>query len=84
VDSQLRHSTLSQWEKIIIEQNAINSMWLIRQPYDNYLASGKHFHSWNDPRTPEDGIFNTFMTIAYKFFEHAEQSGSGYRIPVKK
>ena len=67
-----------------IQQSAEASMRLVRQSYDNYLASGKHFHSWNDPATPVDETFNTFMTIAYKFFAYAEQSGSGYRIPAKR
>jgi hypothetical protein len=43
-----------------------------------------HFTSWNDPNTPEDETFNTFTTLAYKFFEYAEKTGLEYRIPLKR
>src|SRR4030067_1451474 len=52
--------------------------------YESYLSTGKHFASWNNPATQEDETFNTFMTAAYKFFEHAEKSTTRYRIPLKR
>jgi hypothetical protein len=67
-----------------INNNAIASMNLVRNSYDAYVAGGSQFHSWNDPATPDDETFGTFMTIAYKFFEHAENSGHGYRIPLRR
>lgn len=67
-----------------IEQNAIPSISLVRISYENYVNSGMAFSSWNDPSTPEDETFNTFMAIAYKFFAHAENDGFGYKIPLKR
>jgi hypothetical protein len=67
-----------------IKQSAISSIKIVRNSYENYLSSGRNFASWNDPGTPKDETFNTFMTIAYKFFEHAENSGLEYRIPLKR
>ncbi len=67
-----------------IKQSAIESIKITRNAYEDYLNSGKVFHSWNDPSTPEDETFGTFMTIAYNFCSHAENSGSGYQIPVKR
>jgi hypothetical protein len=67
-----------------IKQGAISSIKIVRNAYENYLNSGKPFSSWNDPNTPADETFNTFMTIAYKFFEHAENDGLGYQVPVKR
>jgi hypothetical protein len=67
-----------------IEQSAVASVKTMRNAYENYISTGKEFHSWNDPATPTDETFGTFMTIAYKFCVHAEDSGQGYRIPLKK
>jgi hypothetical protein len=69
------------WE---IEDTAIDSIIIVRQGYDNYVAGGKQFHSWNDPATGPDETFNTFMTIAYKFLTHAENDGQGYHTPLKR
>ena len=67
-----------------IKQSALLSMCIVKDLYEEYLSSGKSFASWNDPRTDEDETLLTFMTIAYKFFEHAENSSSGYRTPLKR
>ncbi|MBN1439053.1 MAG: hypothetical protein JW929_06550 [Anaerolineales bacterium] len=67
-----------------IRQSALSSMAVTRSGYEDYLAAGKSFHSWNDPATADDETFGTFMTIAYKFCERAEADGSGYREPVKR
>jgi hypothetical protein len=67
-----------------IRENALASMSIVRNSYESYLSGGKRFASWNDPLTLEDETFNTFMTIAYKFFEHAENGLLGYRIPLKR
>jgi hypothetical protein len=60
----------------------INSVKLLRTCYDKYNID-KKFYSWNDPLTEIDETFLTFMTIAYKFIEHAENNGQGYEIPLK-
>jgi hypothetical protein len=68
-----------------IAQSARGSMTVVRNAYEGYLADGTNFCSWNDPSTPAlDEAFNTFMTIAYKFFEHAEDAGQGYHLPTKR
>lgn len=67
-----------------IEQSAAGSIMVIRNAYENYLATGKVFHSWNDPNTPQDETFDTFMTIAFKFCAHAEDAGQGYRTSLKR
>ena len=69
---------------IDIESSVISSVELIRTSYDEYVSSGKKFASWNNPSTPADETFNTFMTIAYKFMEQAEITGQGYRVPLKR
>ena len=66
-----------------VEGNARSSMRLVRSFYDQYLAT-KPFASWNDPGTPDDETLLTFMTIAYKFFEHAEEGTEGYGEPLKR
>jgi len=67
-----------------IRQSAVQSMWLVRRSYENYVSSGMRFESWNNPNTPSDETFDTFMTIAYAFFVHAESSGLGYKVPLKR
>jgi hypothetical protein len=67
-----------------IKASATSSMNLVRNSYDDYVQGGSNFHSWNDPATPWDETFGTFMTIAYVFFEHAETTSQGYRIPLRR
>ena len=67
-----------------IKQSAISSIMMVKNAYEEYINSGMVFSSWNDPVTERDETFNTFMTLAYKFFEHAEKSGLGYRMPLKR
>ena len=67
-----------------IRESSLSSMRIVRSAYEAYVSGGKHFVSWNDPSGQEDETFNTFMTIAYKFFEHAEKNPSGYRMPLKR
>lgn len=67
-----------------IETSATSSMRVVRRFYEDYLSGGMHFYSWNDPQTPNDETIYTFMTVAFKFFEHAENGGLGYKIPLKR
>ena len=67
-----------------IRQSAISSMQLVRNSYDRYVDSGMNFTSWDDPETDWDDTFDIFMTIAYKFFEHAENNEQGYRLGLKR
>ena len=67
-----------------VKQSLISSFRVTRSFYDKFLAQGKPYSSWNDPQTPDDETLFTFGTIAYKFIEHAEQQGGGYRTPLKR
>jgi ELWxxDGT repeat protein len=67
-----------------LQTKFINSAKVIRMAYDRYLANNKPFASWNDPDTGPDETFDTFMTIAFKFMEHAETENQGYREPFKR
>ena len=68
-----------------IKQSVIQSIKLVRAFYEEYIRAGKPFASWNDPSTDDvDETLLTFMTIAYKFFEHAENTNDGYLLPLKR
>ena len=67
-----------------IKHSVLSSMKVIRRFYERYLENGKHFASWNDPNTPDDETIYTFMTIAFKFCEHAEKNSQGYEMPLKR
>jgi hypothetical protein len=75
---------LSEDLMLEIKQRISQTIKLVRSSYENYLSAGKPYTSWNNPSTPEDETFGTFMTIAYKFCEHAENAGLGYREPLKR
>ena len=75
---------LSQDLTFDIEQSLISSIKGVRAAHDDYVANGCPFASWNDPLTPVDETFNTFLTIAYEFCVHAESLGIGYREPLKR
>jgi len=66
-----------------IEENATATMKGVRSSFESYKRNGCKFCSWNDAKTDWDGTFDTFMTVAYKFFEHAEKGGVGYREPTR-
>jgi hypothetical protein len=67
-----------------IKQQAIRTVKGLRASYDDYVSAGKPFASWNNPSTPIDETFGTFMAIGYKFCEHAENAGHGYKAPLKR
>jgi hypothetical protein len=75
---------LSEDLALDIKNSALSSMQYVTNAYQSYLANGKHFDSWNDPSTPDDETLDTFMTIAYVFFEHAENSPLGYSASLKR
>ncbi|MBM2840868.1 MAG: hypothetical protein HW412_1396 [Bacteroidetes bacterium] len=67
-----------------IKQQVVQTIKFVRSSYENYLNEGSPYASWNDPTIPDDDTFGTFMTIAFKFCEHAENAGLGYRQPLKR
>jgi len=69
---------------IEIKQQVIRTIKFVRYGYEQYILNDKPFASWNDPSTPEDETMLTFLTIAYKFCEHAENAEEGYMIPLKR
>lgn len=66
-----------------IWETAQASAGILRAAHDRYVSTGATFQSWNDPATPGDETFDTFMTVACRFFQLADQAGQGYRRPVK-
>lgn len=61
-----------------IKESAISSIGIVVDAYRHYVATGCDYASWNDPGTPADDTFDTFMVIAYQFFAQAERSGIAY------
>lgn len=57
-----------------IANSARASAQVVRGAYDQYVGAGMPFSTWNDPATPEDETFGTFMTVARQFLAHAEQA----------
>ena len=67
-----------------IRESLISSIGVTHTGFTNYVTGGKPFASWNNPSTPSDETFGTFMTVAHKFMDHAESAGNGYRSPLKR
>lgn len=57
-----------------VRDDFINGFRVLRNDYLNYLSSGKHFTSWNDPSTPPDETQLTFSALSYEFMVRAEQT----------
>ena len=69
-----------------IAENATATFTVVRDAHTRYLHRDveDRFSSWNNPNTPHDETFDTFMTLAYKFIEHAELANEGFRVPVQR
>ncbi len=68
----------------LMRASGLASFRILRLSYDIYVNSGAQFSSWNDPASPQDETFGTFMTLAFKFFEHAEATGLGVEAPLQR
>jgi hypothetical protein len=75
---------LSEDLMIAIKQEVIRTIKFVRYGYEQYILNGKQFASWNNPLTPDDETMLTFLTIAYKFCEHAEIAEQGYLLPLMR
>jgi hypothetical protein len=67
-----------------IHNSAVTAASIVRANYNDYTNTGSAFHSWNNGTVSPDVTIDTFSTISYKFLQHAEQNGQGYRIPLKR
>jgi hypothetical protein len=67
-----------------IRQDVVNTVKVLRSYYEQYVSGGMPYTSWNIEATPQDEAIGTFMTLAYKFCEHAEQKDIGYAQPLKR
>jgi hypothetical protein len=56
----------------------------LKASYDAYVAAGAPFNSWNPYNGGPDPTLGTLSTLAWKFIEHAELQGHGYRTPAKR
>lgn len=66
-----------------LQECGIRSIGVIREAHRKYVADPSQYTTYNDPATPHDDAFNTFMTVAYVFCDLAEQRGD-YRTPLKR
>ncbi len=67
-----------------IHNSSLAGMSAVVANYNNYTNTGSVFHSWNNGTVSPDVTIDTFSTISYKFFQHAEENGQGYRVPLKR
>jgi hypothetical protein len=56
----------------------------LKANYDAYVAAGAPFSSWNPYYGGPDPTLGTLSALAWKFIEHAELQGLGYRTPAKR
>ncbi len=75
---------LSSEMMVDIKANMAASVMYYRSLYDRYLAGGKKFSSWNNPASDTDETMGTFTALTLKFLEKAENSGQGYKGPVRR
>ncbi len=62
-----------------------NGVSRLRGTYTEYVNEGMRFNTYTttDARRNRD-VFQTFLSVPYKFYEYAEQQGKGYRQPIKR
>lgn len=60
------------------------TMSYLRRQHDAYLAAGRRYVDWNDHGPAGDPTVPTVMALAFRFIDHAEREGVGYRIPFKR
>ena len=66
-----------------LRECGIRSVGVIREAHRKYVADPRQYTTYNDPATPHDDTFNTFMTMAYVFCDLAEKRGE-HRTPLKR
>jgi hypothetical protein len=52
--------------------------------FNEYVADGAPFSSWNPYNGGPDPTLGTVATLSWKFIEHAERQGLGYQTPVTR
>jgi hypothetical protein len=67
-----------------IGNNMLVGAAALQQAYNNYVAAGAPFSSWNPYNGEPDPTLGTVSTLAWKFIEHAEEQGTGYEIPAQR
>lgn len=67
-----------------LRRSALTSMGIVVSAHRRYLEERRGFQSWDQPDTPRDETFDTFMTLVFEFCLHAERAGQGYRVPVQR
>lgn len=67
-----------------IKKDVNGSFSFAKSQYQKYIDEGKKYSSWNDPSTPSDETFGTFITLGYKFLEYGNTLKTGYRIPTQR
>ncbi|WP_460907020.1 serine hydrolase [Spirosoma areae] len=62
-----------------------NGVARLRGTYIDYVNEGMRFQTFNttDARRNRD-VFQSFLSVPYKFYTYAEQQGQGYRQPIKR
>jgi len=69
--------------RAMIRGSGISSAGVVRDAYHNYLADTSQYATYNDPNTPADESFNTFMAVVYTFMWLADETGD-YQGPTKR
>jgi hypothetical protein len=67
-----------------IENSMLTGAANLQSTFNTYVADGAPFSSWNPYNGGTDPTVGTFTTLAWKFIEHAESQGQGYRTPAKR
>jgi hypothetical protein len=77
------HWGLSDGFCALVREAGIRSIGVVRNAHKAYLSEPDGYTMYNDPATPRDETFNTFMTVVYVFCSLAEEHRD-YRTPLKR
>ena len=67
-----------------IKNNMLSGAALLQQSFNEHVAAGVPFSSWNPDNGTPDSTLGTISTLAWEFIEHAEMQGQGYQVPTQR
>jgi Abnormal spindle-like microcephaly-assoc'd, ASPM-SPD-2-Hydin len=67
-----------------IRNSMLSGAAALQGTFNQYVANGAPFSSWNPNNGGPDPTIGTFSTLAWKFIEYAEMQGQGYQIPASR
>jgi hypothetical protein len=67
-----------------IRNSMLSGAAALQGTFNAYISTGAPFSSWNPNNGEPDPTLGTISALSWKFIEHAEMQGQGYRVPTQR